>query len=117
MIYDARTNVPQITKKDRPMMASHFAGFEACYGPRADGKAPRRAGDSTEDRWRRFDPEEVRAKGYKLDGLKWLKEETAEDGEELPPPEELAAEAMADLGAAVEGLGRVLKLLEQEAGA
>jgi type I restriction enzyme M protein len=116
-IYDARTNVPQITKKDRPMMASHFAGFEACYGPRADGRAPRRAGDCTEDRWRHFEPAEVRAKEYKLDGLKWLKEETSEDGEDVLLPEELAAEAMADLSGAIADLGRVLRLLEQEAGA
>lgn len=31
-IYDARTNVPGITKKDRPLTAAHFAGFEKCFG-------------------------------------------------------------------------------------
>lgn len=116
-IYDARTNVPQITKKDRPLTPAHFAEFEACYGPRADGQGPRRAEDSTDDRWRKFGPEEVRAKEYKLDGLKWLKEETADDAEDLPAPEDLASEAMAELNGAVADLGRLLTLLEQEAGA
>jgi len=29
-IYDARTNVPSITKKDRPLTPEHFADFEKC---------------------------------------------------------------------------------------
>ncbi|MDG3008482.1 type I restriction-modification system subunit M, partial [Paludisphaera mucosa] len=31
-IYDGRTNVPGITKKDRPLSRVHFAEFETCYG-------------------------------------------------------------------------------------
>jgi hypothetical protein len=31
-IYDARANVPKITKKSRPLTPAHFADFEACYG-------------------------------------------------------------------------------------
>ena len=116
-IYDARTNVPGITKKDRPLTAAHFTEFEACYGAKPDGRARRRSEDSSADRWRRFKAEEVQGRDYKLDGLKWLKEETAEDGEEMPSPEELAAEAMADLNGAVGDLARVLALLGQEAGA
>src|SRR5437868_2178792 len=38
-IYDARTNVEQITKKDRPLTTEHFKEFEKCYG--ADGKSKR----------------------------------------------------------------------------
>ena len=30
-IYDARSNVPGITKKDRPLTAEHLAEFEKCY--------------------------------------------------------------------------------------
>ena len=32
-VYDARTNVPRITKKDRPLTPQHFAEFEVCFGP------------------------------------------------------------------------------------
>jgi type I restriction enzyme M protein len=70
--YDARTNVPHITKKDRPLSPEHFAEFEKCYG-----RAKRKAEDSKEDRWRSFSIEEVKGKDYKIDGLKWLKEESA----------------------------------------
>src|SRR5437016_3639913 len=31
-IYDARTNAPSITKKDRPLTPAHFGEFESCYG-------------------------------------------------------------------------------------
>ena len=44
-IYDARTNVPGITKKDRPLTAAHFAGFEQCYGKNPDGKSKRKPAD------------------------------------------------------------------------
>ena len=29
-VYDARTNVPRITKKDRPLRQQHFAEFKVC---------------------------------------------------------------------------------------
>jgi len=31
-VYDARSNVPRITKKDRPLTPEHFAEFEKCFG-------------------------------------------------------------------------------------
>ena len=114
-IYDARTNVPGITKKDRPLTAAHFGEFERCYGDDPNGRSPRQAADSKDDRWRSFSIEEVRAKGFKLDGLKWLKEESADDLDDLLEPEELAADALADLKAACADIEQVVKLLGQEA--
>jgi type I restriction enzyme M protein len=111
-IYDARTNVPGITKKDRPLTAEHFAGFEACYGGDPDARKKRKADASPDDRWRRFDIAEVKAKDFKLDGFKWLKEESLEDADDLGEPEELAADAIAELTGAVEELNGVLALLE-----
>ena len=67
-IYDARTNIPGITKKERPLTAQHFAEFEKCYGGNPDGKAKRKASHSKEDRWRSFDISEVKEKEFKLDG-------------------------------------------------
>src|SRR5207244_13288847 len=51
-IYDARTNVPGITKKDRPLVPAHFAEFDKCYGSSPDGRAKRKPADSNDDRWR-----------------------------------------------------------------
>src|SRR5262249_18225834 len=114
-IYDARTNVPGITKKDRPLTPAHFAEFEKCFGDpwRAERRKPP---DSAEDRWRRFPIAEVRDRDFKLDGFKWLKEESAENGDEMPEPDELATDAITDLTAAMKELEQVVALLEQEAG-
>ena len=111
-IYDARTNVPGITKKDRPLTAEHFAAFEKCYGADPNGKAKRKAGDSKDDRWRSFHISEVKEREFKLDGFKWLKEDSLEDADDLPEPEELATDAIAELEAAVTELNQVLALLE-----
>jgi type I restriction enzyme M protein len=92
-IFDARTNVPGITKKDRPLTPAHFAEFEKCYGAEPNGRSKRRPEASAEDRWRPFGIEEVRQREFKLDGFKWLKEESGEDGDEMPEPEELGHES------------------------
>jgi type I restriction enzyme M protein len=111
-IYDARTNVPQITKKDRPLTPEHFKEFEKCFGSEPNGKAKRKAGDSKDDRWRSFHISEIEEKDFKLDGFKWLKEESLDDADELPQPEELATDAISELEEAVAELNRVLALLE-----
>jgi type I restriction enzyme M protein len=111
-IYDARTNVPGITKKDRPLAVAHFSTFEKCYGGDPNGKIKRKPSDSKEDRWRSFHISEVKEREFKLDGFKWLKEDSLEDADDLPEPEELATEAIGELEAAVTELNHVLALLE-----
>jgi type I restriction enzyme M protein len=111
-IYDARTNVEQITKKDRPLTPSHFSEFEVCYGSDPNGRSKRKTSTSKEDRWRTFTITEMRERQFKLDGFKWLKEEHLEDADDLPPPEELATDAIAELEEAVTELNRVLGLLD-----
>jgi type I restriction enzyme M protein len=111
-IYDARTNVPSITKKDRPLTPAHFAEFVSCYGKDPNGRAKRKSSDSKEDRWRSFSIAEVKEREFKLDGFKWLREESLEDGDDLPEPEELATDAIEELEEAVAELNQVLRLLE-----
>ncbi len=107
-IYDARTNVPGITKKDRPLTTEHFADLEVCYGKDPNGKAKRKEAE----RFRSFHISEVKEREFKLDGFKWLKEESLEDADDLPEPEELATDAIEELEEAVAELNQVLKLLE-----
>jgi type I restriction enzyme M protein len=111
-IYDARTNVPGITKKDRPLTAAHFAEFEKCYGKDPNGSAKRKPGDSKEDRFRVFNIAEIKEREFKLDGFKWLKEESLDDADDLPVPEDLITDAVGELEAAVHELNAVLALLE-----
>jgi type I restriction enzyme M protein len=114
-VYDARSNTPHITKKDRPLSLEHFARFEKCYGIDPNGRAKRSPDESGEDRWRSFHIDAVKKCDYKIDRLKWLKDESLEDGNGEVEPEELATDAIADLQLAVEELNKVLVLLENGA--
>ena len=70
--------------------------------------------DSKEDRWRSFPIEEIKRQEYKIDGLKWLKDDSLDNGDGLLEPEELAQEAIGELEAALGGLREVLAKLEGE---
>jgi type I restriction enzyme M protein len=113
-VYDARANVPTITKKSRPLTDAHFADFEGCYGIDPNGQAPRDAADSLDDRWRVFDIEDVKARDYKIDSFKWLRDDELDDAEDLGDPVELLAEAASELQLAVARLAELQKLLGGE---
>ena len=115
-VYDARTNVPCITKKDRPLTPQHFAEFEICYGPNPNGSPKRDPNDSKEDRWRSFPIKDVKERDFKIDSLKWLKDESLDDANELPEPEELATDAIAELEGALEKLNNIILMLENNNG-
>jgi type I restriction enzyme M protein len=111
-IYDGRTNVPQITKRERPLKAAHFAEFERCFGSDPNGRSCRVSSESSEDRWRAFSIGEIRQHGLKIDALRWLREESSFDSVEAPP-EQLVTEAATELRAALEALNEVLGALEE----
>lgn len=111
-VYDGRSNVPRITKKDRPLTPEHFAEFEKCFGKDPNGKAKRKPEDSKEDRWRSFTIEEVKARDYKIDGLKWLKDASLDEFDPDIEPQELATDAIVELEAAVEELNQIVTMLE-----
>jgi type I restriction enzyme M protein len=113
-ICDARTNVPGITKKDRPLTPAHFAEFETFYGKDPHGRGRRMATDSAEGRWRNFGIGEVKEREFKLDSFKWLKEESLHEGDELPEPDELITDAVEELEEAVGELNGILRMLEKE---
>jgi type I restriction enzyme M protein len=111
-IFDARSNVPGITKKDRPLTKEHFAEFERCYGKDPNGLSPRKdLGE--EGRFRRFSIQQVKDRGYKLD-FTWLKDDSIEDSADLPEPQDLASEAIAELEAVVDDLREIVALIEKE---
>lgn len=109
-IFDARANVPGVTKKSRPLTDAHFAEFESNYGSDPNGRSAR-TDQGEAGRFRRFHISDVKERGYKLD-ITWLKDETLEDADDLPEPEALAAEAITELEAAVDGLREVLAMME-----
>ncbi|MCB1356685.1 MAG: SAM-dependent DNA methyltransferase [Maritimibacter sp.] len=112
-IYDARANVPKITKKSRPLTTAHFTEFERCYGDDPNGHAPRDEADSSDGRWRSFTSDEVKEHHYKLDAFKWIRDEELDDPDRLPEPEELITEAMEELQLALGDLGDIQRILEE----
>ena len=110
-IYDARANVPKITKKSRPLSAAHFAEFERCYGADPNGRSERTEADSTEGRWRCFAADEVRQHHYKLSSLKWIRDEESDDLDDLPEPEESISDALQGLRRAVATLTDIQRLV------
>ncbi len=109
-IFDARSNVPGITKKDRPLTAEHFVEFEKCYGADPNGGGKRKdLGEA--GRFRKFHISEVKERDYRLD-ITWLKDETLDDGEDLPEPKELVDEVLDELETAVADLKKMSRLLE-----
>ena len=113
-IYDARSNVPGITKKDRPLTAQHFAEFEKCYGNDPNGLS-RRKDQGEEGRFRRFALSAIKERGYRLD-VTWLKDESVEDADGLPEPQDLATEAITELEAVVDDLRELVALLDNGEG-
>jgi type I restriction enzyme M protein len=110
-LYDARTNIPSITKNERPLTKEHFLEFENCYGNDPNGRSPRRREDSKEDRWRSFHITELKEMDYKIDSLKWLRDDSLGNDEGLPEPEALAAEAIDELESAVDELQMIIKIM------
>lgn len=111
-IYDARTNVPGITKKDRPLTPAHFAEFEICYGDNPNGQSQRNETASKDNRWKMFNMQLVKDKNYKLDSFKWLKEEDVEESNEFGQPEELITDALSELKEATNSLEKIYAELE-----
>jgi len=109
-IFDARSNVPGITKKERPLTPEHFAEFEKCYGPEPNGQSDRED-LGLEGRFRKFHISEIKERDYKLD-VAWLKDESLEDANDLPEPDVLVAEAITELEAVVDDLRDILQLIE-----
>jgi type I restriction enzyme M protein len=110
-VYDLRANMPAFGKRT-PLNREHFAEFEAVYGSDPLGLAPRMA-TGPEGRWQCFSREEIVARGDSLD-LAWLKDDSAEDGADLPEPAVLAQEAMLELEGALEDLRAILAELGEE---
>ena len=64
-VFDARSNVPGITKKDRPLTKEHFTEFEKCYGKDSNGLSKRKdLGE--EGRFRSFSLQQVKDRGFRL---------------------------------------------------
>lgn len=111
-VYDLRSNMPNFGKRT-PFNALHLQPFEHAYGDAPNGNSPRAEnveGIGELSRFRVFTREQIRERGDSLD-ISWLKDADSLDSSELPAPEILAGEAMAELTEALHELEELMKAL------
>lgn len=101
-IYDLRTNM-NFTLKTTPLARRDLDDFVACF--HAENRFERAASwseENQEGRWRRYSLDEIFSRDKANLDIFWLRDESLEDSANLPDPEVLAAEILADLQAALE---------------
>jgi len=108
-IYDLRTNMPSFGKRT-PFGLEHLRPFMAAFGDDPLGRSPR-TDEGEEGRFRRFTREEIRKRGDNLD-ITWLRDDSVDRAEDLPEPEEIAAQILTHLQTAQEEMQALLELLE-----
>jgi type I restriction enzyme M protein len=97
--------------KRTPFTRAHFAEFEKAYGTDPHGKSKRKdQGDA--GRFRKFTREEISKRGDNLD-ISWLKDDSVTDHADLPEPDVIAAEIVAQLQTALDEM----LTLQEELGA
>jgi type I restriction enzyme M protein len=94
-IYDLRTN-QHFTLKTNPLANKDLDDFKAVYHPGAFAKR------KETERFKKFTYAEIVARDKANLDILWLKDDSLEDSENLPPPAELAAEIVESLEAALE---------------
>ena len=107
-IYDMRTNAPAFGKRT-PFTREHFADFEKAFGSDPLGKS-RRKDEGEEGRFRKFTREEIAKRGENLD-ITWLKDEGHQSADDLPEPDEIAAEIVANLQTAMAEMDELSRAL------
>jgi type I restriction enzyme M protein len=106
-IYDLRTNVDKVTKR-QPLTGAHFADFVACYGPHATPHPGKR---QETERFRRFTRKEIQDERNDNLDIFWLRDESLEDPEDLPEPEDLLSETQTRLETAMDAVNELMAIL------
>ena len=108
-IYDLRTNMPSFGKRT-PFTRGHLQPFVDAHGEDPNGGSKRKD-DGEEGRFRRFSREQIKARGDNLDII-WLRDESVDRAEDLPEPDEIAAEILTHLQTATEEMQALMELLD-----
>lgn len=95
-IYDLRTNTDKVTKR-HSLDASYFADFEKCYNYKSRRES---------ERFHSFTREQIADRDDNLD-IFWLKDNTLDDANNLPEPEDLVSDAVTQLETALDALNEL----------
>ena len=106
-IYDLRTN-KHFTLKTNPLKTADLDEFVACYNPaNRHARTATWSGATPEGRWRSYPYEELVQRDKCSLDIFWLRDESLEDSDNLPPPDVIAAEIVEDLRAALEQFAEI----------
>jgi type I restriction enzyme M protein len=106
-VYDLRTNM-HFTLKQNPLRYEDLEGFIAAYHP--EDRSQRTEGE----RFRSFRYDELIQRDKVSLDLIWLRDESLEDSDNLPPPDVLAQEIVEDLEAALSEFAQIATSLRAE---
>jgi len=110
--YDLRTN-SHFTLKTNPLTLEDLADFVACYMPgEQHRRQPTWSEDNPEGRWRKFTYDEIVSRDKTSLDIFWLKDKSLSDLDNLPEPEELAQDIIANLQAALASFEEIANGLE-----
>ena len=114
-IYDLRTN-QHFTLKTNPLKEADLTDFVKCYGVKKAGETPALPSRKETERFKKFTYAEIVARDKANLDILWLKDDSLEDSDNLPPPAELAAEIVESLEAALEEFRAVEEALTAATG-
>jgi type I restriction enzyme M protein len=103
-VYDLRTNM-HFTLKQNPLRSEHLEDFIRAYNPKS------RYERTESERFKPFSYEQLLQRDKVSLDLIWLRDETLEDSENLPPPDVLAQEIAEDLEAALSEFAQIAESL------
>ncbi len=114
-IYDLRTNM-HFTLKTNPLKRENLDEFVDCYRPEnVHDRQPAWSEENPQGRWRSFTYDELVQRDKASLDIFWLRDESLEDAANLPEPDEIAAEIIEDLRAALEQLEAIQTDLSSQA--
>lgn len=112
-VYDFRTNV-HFTLKKHPMTEENLADFVRCYHPENRHERTETWSEETPDgRFRRFEVKEILERDKTSLDLFWIKDKSLADLDNLPAPDELAADIIENLQSALESFRELQGQLEK----
>lgn len=109
-IYDLRTN-HHFTLKQNPLRREHLDDFVLCYKPEARNER------TESPRFKRFSHDELLQREKVSLDITWLRDESLEDADNLPPPDVIAQEIVDDLEAALAEFVQIGESLRRDSSA
>lgn len=106
-IYDLRTN-QHFTMKENPMTRKHLDDFVKCYNPKDRQKR------KNSERFRRFSYSDITKRDKTSLDIFWLKDESLEDAENLPPPQVIAKNISENLQSAMKSVNKLVLEIGEE---